>query len=417
MSDARLGGGMSRRMKLLLYLNRLAILVLHVVLVLSSGVSAFLLRFDLTVPDSYLPHLRAALSLWLLTKIPILELFGLSRRLWRYVSILDIAWIGLANLLGSILGTIGILLFAPRGFPRSIYALDFLLCFLLTLGARVAVRMITEIGVRVNQGGSGKLAFIYGAGSAGQAILREIRSNPRVGYSVCGFIDDNPKLVGSSIYGVPVVGSMSDLKKQIERHAVQEVLIAIPSATGPQMTAIVQACRTAGAVCKTVPGLAEVIEQGGLTKQIRDVAVEDVLGRVPVRLDVEQIRSKLQNAVILVTGAAGSIGSELCRQIARFQPRAIVGFEIGEGALFWLDREMRVSFPNVSFCPEIGSVQNAQRLSEVFSKYSPSIVYHAAAYKHVPMMELHPFEAIQNNVFGTYEVAVAAARHGPETLS
>jgi FlaA1/EpsC-like NDP-sugar epimerase len=166
--------------------------------------------------------------------------------------------------------------------------------------------------------------------------------------------------------------------------------------------------------CKTVPGLGDVIEERGLAGQIRNVAVEDLLGRKAVRLEENQIRATLEGKVVMVTGAAGSIGSELCRQIARFRPAGILGFEIAESPLFEIDREMRQSFPQILFYPEIGSIQNRTRLDEVLHQYSPSVIYHAAAYKHVPMMEAHVFEAIENNVFGTYNVAMAAAEHGVE---
>jgi FlaA1/EpsC-like NDP-sugar epimerase len=192
------------------------------------------------------------------------------------------------------------------------------------------------------------------------------------------------------------------------------VLIALPSTTGAQMITILRHCQDAGVSYKTVPGLAEVIEGNGLATQIREVAVEDLLGRNPVQLAEDQIRGALQGKVVLVTGAAGSIGSELCRQIARFHPAGIVGFEIAESPLFEIDREMRQAFPKTPFYPEIGSVQNRTRLDEVLRQYSPSVVYHAAAYKHVPLMEAHVFEAIENNVFGTYNVAVLAAKHGVE---
>ena len=180
------------------------------------------------------------------------------------------------------------------------------------------------------------------------------------------------------------------------------------------MTRILELCHAAGLKCRTIPALAEVIEGNGLTTQIRNIAVEDLLGRTPVHLEENQIRGMLAGKVVLVTGAAGSIGSELCRQIARFHPAGIVGFEIAESPLFEIDREMRQEFPQVPFHPEIGSIQNRARLNEVLRQYSPSVVYHAAAYKHVPLMEAHVFEAIENNVFGTSNVAMAAAEHGVE---
>jgi FlaA1/EpsC-like NDP-sugar epimerase len=180
------------------------------------------------------------------------------------------------------------------------------------------------------------------------------------------------------------------------------------------MTRILELCHAANVECKTVPGLGEIIEGNALAGQMREVAVEDLLGRTPVRLEEQLIRDRIAGKVIMVTGAAGSIGSELCRQIARFQPAGIIGFEMAESPLFEVDREMKETFPNVPFYPEIGSVQNRVRLDEVMSQYRPTVVYHAAAYKHVPLMETHVFEAVENNVLGTYNLAEASLDHGVE---
>ena len=258
----------------------------------------------------------------------------------------------------------------------------------------------------------GKLTVIYGAGAAGVMLLRESRCNPKLGFTAIGFIDDDPVKRGLLIQGLPVLGSGADLARVIAKHAVEHILIATPSATAAERQTVLQRCHQAGVPCKTVPSMAEVIEGCTLAGQIREVAIDDLLGRDPVKLDETRIRARIEDKVVLVTGAAGSIGSELCRQIAHFQPRAIIGFEIAETALFYLEREMRESFPGVPFHPEIGSVRDPQRLDEVFERYAPSILYHAAAYKHVPMMEAHLFEAVENNIFGTHNVALAADRHG-----
>ena len=191
-------------------------------------------------------------------------------------------------------------------------------------------------------------------------------------------------------------------------------LIAIPSSTRAETKRILELCHASGVEFRAVPGLGEMIEERGLAGQVREVAAEDLLGRTALHLQDESINSTLEGKVVLVTGAAGSIGSELCRQIARFHPAGIIGFEIAESSLFDVEREMHQAFPLVPFFPEIGSIQNRARLNDVFCRYRPTVVYHAAAYKHVPMMEAHPFEAIENNVFGTYNVAVAAADHGVE---
>ena len=213
-----------------------------------------------------------------------------------------------------------------------------------------------------------------------------------------GFLDDRSDKKGVLINGVQVLGGGEMVIALVQEYEIDIILIAIPSATGAQMTRILELCHAANVECKTVPGLGEMIEGHGLVGQIREVAVEDLLGRTPVRLEERKIRSAIADKVVLVTGAAGSIGSELCRQIARFHPAGIIGFEIAESPLFEIDREMRRLYPHVPFFPEIGSVQNRRRLDEVFGQYRPTVVYHAAAYKHVPLMETHIFEAVENNV-------------------
>jgi FlaA1/EpsC-like NDP-sugar epimerase len=259
-----------------------------------------------------------------------------------------------------------------------------------------------------------KRTLIYGAGDSGITLLKEIRNNPRLSYRVCGFLDDQPDKHGLVILGVKVLGSGHNVKSLVAKHKIEMILIALPSATGMEMTRILELCHAAGVDYKTVPGLGEVVEGCGLVGQIREVAVEDLLGRNPVRLEMTQIRNSLAGKVVLVSGAAGSIGSELCRQIARFSPAGIVGLDIAESPLFEIDREMRQAFPAVDFYPEIGNIQNRARLDEIFSQYKPRVVYHAAAYKHVPLMETHVFEAVENNVFGTCNLAMAATEHGVE---
>jgi FlaA1/EpsC-like NDP-sugar epimerase len=380
-----------------------------------SGVVAFLLRFDLSLPSAYRIYLAYALPIWILVKIAVFHVAKLDRGLWRYLSVGDLSRIAYGNLTASVVSCILIKVIAPRGFPRSIYILDLMICFLATSGLRLILRLMLEVTSNARSTkGVEKTTLIYGAGDAGITLLREIRNNPRLSYRVLGFLDDRPDKKGLRLAGAPVLGGGDQAESLVTRHNVETILIAIPSASGVEMTRILELCHKAGVECKTVPGLAEVIEGSGLASQIREVAVEDLLGRTPVRLEEDQIRGTLEGKVVLVTGAAGSIGSELCRQIARFHPAGIVGFEIAESPLFEIDREMRQTFPQVPFHPEIGSIQNGARLDDVLRQYRPKVVYHAAAYKHVPLMEAHVFEAIENNVFGTYNVAVAAAEHGVE---
>jgi FlaA1/EpsC-like NDP-sugar epimerase len=376
-----------------------------------AGFVAFMLRFEFNIPSMYARHVVYGLSIWVIIKSIVFQIASLNRRGLRYVSMSDVVRLLIANAAGSTIGCAAILLLAPPGFPRSIFLSDLVLSILCTIGLRVLVRMVFGAMQASQPAIPEKKVFIYGAGDAGITLAREIRHNPRLAYRVCGFLDDDVHKKGMAIAGIQVFGGGDEIKPLVNEHDVELVLIAIPSATGPEMSRILGLCHGAGVACQTIPGLGDIIEGSGLSGQIREVAVEDLLGRTPVRLQENLIRRTLEGKMVLVTGAAGSIGSELCRQIARFRPMGIVGFEIAESPLFEIDQEMRRLFPGVSFYPEIGSIQDRARLDEVFSQYRPAAVYHAAAYKHVPLMETHVFQAVENNVFGTYNVALAAAAH------
>jgi FlaA1/EpsC-like NDP-sugar epimerase/lipopolysaccharide/colanic/teichoic acid biosynthesis glycosyltransferase len=379
-----------------------------------SGLAAFFLRFEFNVPDSHLRHLMVAVCAWVIVKTVVFRLYGLDRGWWHFVSLPDALRLAMANTAGSIAAGLVIWLAGPAGFPRSVYLLDLMLCLLGTAGIRVVARVLSETAFRKASGAPRTL--IYGAESEGALLLKEIQSDRKLALSVCGFIDDDPRKHGLRIHGLEVLGTGCDLTRIAREHGVTEVLIALPRATGAQMTEILRQCHEAGVRSRTIPSPAEVISGSVRVTQLRDVAVEDLLGRKPVELDQEQILSRLEGRVVVVTGAGGSIGSELCRQIARFRPRVLVAFDIAETALFHLQREMKSRFPSLDLRAEVGNIQNMHRLDEVFVTYSPTAVYHAAAYKHVPMMEANIFEAVENNVFGTHNVARVAARHRCETF-
>jgi FlaA1/EpsC-like NDP-sugar epimerase len=394
--------------------HRPAIWAAQIVVFALSGLIAFLLRFDFGLPHGYMQQLAYALPIWIVVKTIVFRIANLDRGWWRYISVSDLLRLALGNFAAAFISCVVILCIVPPVFPRSIYPLDLMICFLGTAGLRVIARMMAEAPANKRNDDLKKNTLIYGAGEAGVTLLREIQRNPRLPYRVRGFLDDLPDKKGIRMLGVPVLGGYDQVNELVRENLIDTILIAVPSASGAQMTRILERCHASGVEYKTIPGLGEVIEERGLVGQIREVAVEDLLGRNPVRLNDEQIRGTLEGKIVLVTGAAGSIGSELCRQIARFNPAGIVGFEIAESPLFEVDRDLRQAFPTVPFYPEMGSIQNRARLNDVLRQYSPSIVYHAAAYKHVPMMETHVFEAVENNVFGTYNVAMAAAEHGVE---
>ena len=378
-------------------------------------ITAFFLRFDFAIPSAMkLPLLWAVLA-WAAVKMPVSRGFGLHLRLWRYFSTPDLWRLAASNVTGSIGAAILVAVACPYSFPRSVIAIDFFLMMLFTAGTGAVTRLLAESRAP-GTGSKQTRTVIFGAGAAGLLLLREARQNATFGHRICAFIDDDEAKRGSVIHGIPVLGSGRNLQSIVLQHGIQEVLIALPSARGAQMRRIVELCRAAGVAFRTMPAVSEMISSKGLGKQLRDVALEDLLGRSAIQMDGQQTAHKLQNRVALVTGAAGSIGSELCRQIAACRPGALVAFDIAESALFHIEREIRRDYPELAFYAEIGSAQNRQRLSEICASYRPHIVYHAAAYKHVPMMEANVFEAVENNIAGTFNVATVAREYGVEEL-
>lgn len=379
-----------------------------------SGVLAFELRFDFIVPASYFHPMKVALCVWVVVMSAAFIGGKLDRGNWRYTSAYDAIRIVLANSVGSILsGLVILFLLGPWGIPRSVYILDWLLSCLLPLGGRLLVRvLVTNRRLRGREDGDRERTLIYGAGQAGLALLLELRQNESLRCNVIGFIDDDPSKRHLILQGKRVFGGGEDLAALAQKHDIKRALIAVPSATGQEMVKILKFALDAGVEFKMVPGLGNLLHGTELGKQIRDVAVEDLLGRRPVHLDQECIRERIQGRVVMVTGAGGSIGSEICRQIARFNPLALVGFDDAETPLFQIDRELRGTFPHLEFHPEIGNILQPETLRRVMQRHHPSILYHAAAYKHVPMMERHVFAAVENNIFGTWQVAQVAINYG-----
>lgn len=388
--------------------------LLHAALFGLCGLTAFLVRFDFSFKHADVPHLVTGVTVWVLVKLFLWRFEGLDTWRSRTLSRSDLSRVFWTNVKGSMISVVLIVLIARPGFPRSVYLIDFLLCLFATVGLRMTLLLLADRRLAARSGRRKVRTIIYGAGRAAEILLQDLESDPGLPYDVIGLVDDDPEKRGVPVHGVKVLGHGSQLAEIVDRYRVEEILIAIPSATGDQMRTILHHCRAAGVASKTVPGLAQIIKNSALAGQIRDVAMEDLLGRQPVRLDEESIRRSIEGRVVLVTGAGGSIGSELCRQIARFHPGRIVGYEISENALYELNRGMEELFPEVEFAPVIGSIQNARRLAEVVARYRPEVIYHAAAYKHVPMMEDHIFEAVENNVFGTLNVVRTALDYGVE---
>ncbi|MDY6823183.1 MAG: nucleoside-diphosphate sugar epimerase/dehydratase [Thermodesulfobacteriota bacterium] len=406
--------------KLYLRKNVAVILCMDVLLFCGALCLSYLLRFDFDISRSSANLLWHTLPFAILTKLAVFYFFDLYRGMWRYTSIGDLLNIVKASFLSSLL-IVGAILFINRfeGFPRSVFLVDCLLTILLISGFRVAIRFYFEHAAGENirdvavslwkqliarkKDRTSKGVIIIGAGDGGEKIYREIRNNPLLGYNVVGFLDDNPVKIGMKIHGIPVLGPIAYVETIKNTMRVDEIVIAIPSASADQMRTIVTHCEKSGVSFKTVPGYAELINGKVSISSIRNVAYRDLLGRDVVNLDKEKIGAYLRGKNVLVTGAGGSIGSELCRQVGRFHPGRIILFERSETALYEIDLELKSNFKEegIDIVPILGDVQDRQQLEQVFARLTPDVVFHAAAYKHVPILESHPWKAVKNNICGT----------------
>lgn len=402
--------GSSSVRKLLNY-RKLLIFVSQAALITLTYVCSFLLRFDLRLEHQERALILQTLAIVLVVKLAAFYFFGLLRGWWRYVGLSDAVDISKATFVSSLALYLVIkVLLDVNGYPRSVLIIDMALTLLVVGGTRFVVRAYTEGLVHGNDERS---ILIVGAGRAGSTIAREMKRNPQLGMKPIGFVDDDPSKHGIRIHGVKVLGSTDQMSAILRRQSVQNVLIAIPSACGSQIEHIVSKCQQCTVDFKILPPISHHINgNSSRISAVRDLRLEDLLGRDPVHTDLASIRSQLEGKVLLVTGAGGSIGSELSRQVASFQPRSVILLERSENALFQLGMELAENLPQQLFVPVIGDIQDVGMLRDVFALHRPDIVFHAAAYKHVPMMESHCFQAVTNNIFGTYNVALLARQFG-----
>lgn len=384
---------------------------------------AYLLRFDFSLEPDQLANFRQTL-IWIIPlKTVIFSILGLYRGMWRYTSIRDL-WLLFYATFFSMLLIMAIILYLYRfyNYSRAVYLMDALMTLFLAGGLRLGIRMYFASsqmhGLKIfgREVKNEKPIFIIGAGDAGEKIFRELSENNRLQYHVVGFIDDDPHKQGRSIHGAPVLGTVENMPYLTKKWDVHEVLIAIPSAKGERMRQIVETCKQCRLEYKTLPGMGEIINGHVSVKDLRDVNYEDLLGRPAVRLDRDEISHYLHGRTLLITGCGGSIGSELCRQAIRFQPERLILVDSCEENLFTIEMELRREF-NYSECyPILGHIQDRGLMNDVFLKYRPQVVFHAAAYKHVPMLEQNPWEAIVNNIEGSQAVMETALAHKVESF-
>ena len=399
--------------------NFFIVLAIDVLLLSLSWFAAYWVRFDLDVPEKFVDEMLAILPAAILIKFLCLFFFDCYRGMWRFTSVRDLLSIIKAISLSTLFIIVwALLIYHYKNVPRSVVFIDWCFSILVISGIRLGIRLFFEKYIPTHPilslspvGGSrssvsmqAKKMLILGAGSCGEKILREIHANPQLKYKVVGFLDDAPGKIGRKIHGVSVRGIIGDLSYVAEKTGADELLIAIPSASAAEMRRIVSVCKESGLRYKTVPSYGELIDGKVTFKTVREVAYRDLIGRATVNLDEKRIGECLRGQSVVVTGAGGSIGSELCRQICRFGPDKLILFERAESPLYEIDLELRSNCTGVEIVPVLGDIQDQGHLQKTFEAHRPRILFHAAAYKHVPMLELQPWKAVENNILGTQKL-------------
>lgn len=405
-------------MKILVSRNLFVVLALDFILLCGSFYLAHLIRYDGLNGQLWLSHSFLHILPWLLgTKFLCFYFFDLYKGMWRYTGFDDLISIFKAASVSSFI-IITIVLYGTRfeSISRSVFVIDWCLTVLSIACLRLLVRFCFEeftekvtfrdvqnLFLRIfrKNAGKGKGTLIIGAGDYGRKICREFNENPSIQSYVLGFLDDDPAKINRKIHGVPILNVIDNLEQTVKMTGAKDVIIAIPSLNADKMRHIMELCKKACVNFKTVPNLGELIDGKIDVSSIRNVEYRDLLGREPVKLDKEKIGIYIKDKCILVTGAGGSIGTGLCRQICIYSPKTLVLFERAESPLFEIDHEIKKKFKNINIIPVLGDIQDKDELINVFRQTRPDIIFHTAAYKHVPMLEHHPWKAVENNIFGT----------------
>jgi FlaA1/EpsC-like NDP-sugar epimerase len=392
----------------------LVVTAFYIVQAVLANYLAFFLRFEWAIPPDqvllmlrYLPYLVA---------VRLVFYFGmrLNRDLWRYSSISSLVKIAASVSAGSAVFVVLVrYVFGEMAYPRSIYILDWMMLIFFAGGARLSVRVLREY---LQSEASGRRVLIVGAGNAGEMIVRDMRNNPRYSYKPVGFIDDDPYKKGLSIHGVPILGPMSLIERIVRERKPEEIIVCIPSASNRAIRKIYETCKPFNVTIKTLPGLSDILSGDVSVSQIKPLSMEDLLQREPVRTDIQSVREYIGGRRVMVTGAGGSIGSELSRQIIKYGPSELVLLDRYENGLFEIDMELRREGPGERVVGVIGDILDERRLEYLFRRHRPQMVFHAAAHKHVPLMESNPIEAVKNNVFGSGNLIDVSGRHGVESF-
>ena len=388
---------------------------LDILIILASYMMALILRFDFLfsrIPREYIEGYMWSMPYWIAATIVVFYGCRLYHSVWRLASISELQMSIVAYIILIPVYTAG-MFFMKLQMPRSYYFVGYILSFMLTTGLRFSFRFLRfYVGKREGDAQAPERIMVIGAGSAGQVIIKELINNPAMHTKVCCVIDDNPNKWGRMLEGVPIVGDRNDILHAVEKYKINRIIYAIPATTGKNRKDILNICKETSCRLQTVPSVAQLVNGEVSVSRLRDVEITDLLGRAQVKVNNSEIFKVLKDKVVMVTGGGGSIGSELCRQIAKAYPKTLIIFDIYENNAYSIQQELKRQYPDLHLETLIGSVRNTNRVDSIIGQYHPDIIYHAAAHKHVPLMEDSPNEAIKNNVEGTYKVAQSAAKYG-----
>jgi FlaA1/EpsC-like NDP-sugar epimerase len=408
-------------MKRLLFSKNLFVLIIVDMMLLAlSYFLSYIVRFEANITPYYLLVIKQTIGPILLCKLVVFYYFNLYSGMWRYTGVIDLLNVIKSTAVSSLI--IVVVLFISNrfvGFSRSVFIIDAVFSLLFVAGIRLVIRLLLSTSSSFNYKNksadtkkgevySRKKILIIGAGDAGEKAAREIHDNPRMGLNVVGFVDDDKKKVGKQIHGIKVVGGLDQLNNIVKKNVVDEILIAVPSVTGKEMRRIVEFCDSTTIPYKTLPGMGEIINGKVSIKTIRDISYKDLLGRHAVHLENEKISEFLKDKCVLITGAGGSIGSELSRQVCKYGPSLVVLFDASESNLYSIQMELKHIITYIKFRAVLGRVEDKTLVNEVMRTYKPDVVFHAAAYKHVPLVERNPWQSVYSNIAGTDTVARAA---------
>ena len=394
------------------WLRLISMIIFDAVLVISSVYLSLLLRFDGGIEAPYYQAFIALVPWFAIISLVSLYFFRIYHRMWQYASLGELYSI-IKAITTSMLVIVALIYTIPLPYlPRSVYILSWGLMVALIGGSRLGWRILRDFIIK-DISSVAKRTLIIGAGDAGALVARELKNNQGLNLQAVGFIDDSRYKQNLSLYGIPVLGNRRAIPHIVEHYGIEEIIVAMPSASGRVIRELIEICQSTPAQMRIFQGAGDLLSQGN---KIRNIELEDLLRREPVKLNLEEIAAYLTGKTVLVSGAGGSIGSELCRQICSFKPHSLIVLDYSENNLFDIDNELREAWPDIQIETELADIKDRARLQLVFSRNRPQVVFHAAAHKHVPMMEKHPAEAIKNNILGTRNIAEMADKFGTETF-